>query len=675
MRDDANGDKANLDDAIGDDSDESDEQRDDAVIGVALRYSLVVLLCAGSAIGAVVAYRAWRSGRVEPIATRPVDLPSYRAAVAPELPLIPWADITESAGITFIHENGAAGEKLLPETMGGGAAFFDYNGDGHPDILFVGSQIWDHDRDPESEPSADTPQPSSLALFENDGRGNFRDVTAEVGLEMEIYGQGCAIGDFDNDGRPDIFISAVSQLASNGDPEIASSGADRVGPNRLLRNLGDRFVDVTDTAGVAGEPGDWSTSCGWFDFDNDGDLDLWVCNYVDWSRQYDRAQNFRLTGGQRAYGRPQAFGGSYPRLYRNDGDGKFTEVSAEAGIRIDAATTGAPLAKSLGLAFHDFDHDGYLDVMVANDTVQNQLFRNRGDGTFEEIAAISGVAFDSAGNARGAMGIDIACAREDSRCASVVIGNFSNEMSAFYVSAPESTVFTDQAVANGLGPSTRLYLTFAALFFDADLDGWLDILHANGHLEEDIAKVQRSQTYEQSPQLFWNAGPDSLTEFVALPVASTGQAFAAPMVGRGATYADIDGDGDLDLLITATGARPRLLRNDQQLGHNWLRVKLVGNGTTSNRDAIGARVDLDLASGRRITKTVSPTRGYLSQVELPLTFGLGNDSVRGLSVSWPDGARETIDLADLLADPETTDSATSSESPGPNRLIEIVQKP
>jgi hypothetical protein len=473
-------------------------------------------------------------------------------------------------------------------------------------------------------------------------------------LDIVIYGQGCAIGDFDNDGFPDIFVSGVSEQPA-GESGTAEIGA--LGPNRLLRNLGGRFVDVTESAGVSGQPGDWGTSCGWFDYDGDGDLDLWVCNYVQWSREFDLGQNFRLTGGERAYGRPQAFGGSYPRLYRNDRDGKFTEVSEEAGIRIDAATTRTPLSKSLGLAFLDFDRDGYIDVMVANDTVQNQLFRNMGNGTFKEMAALAGVAFDSEGNARGAMGLDVACSREDERCACIAIGNFANEMTAFYVSSPNSLVFTDQAVANGLGPSTRLYLTFGVFFFDADLDGWDDIFHANGHLEEDIAKVQASQTYEQSPQLFWNAGPDSMTEFIALPEGSTGRDFSRPLVGRGAAYADIDGDGDLDILITSSGGRPRLLRNDQQIGNHWLRVRLVGNGATTNRDAIGARAELVLQSGRKIVKSVSPTRSYLSQVELPLTFGLGNESIRSLQITWPDGNVQSV------------------ESVEPGQALEVVQQP
>lgn len=626
-------------------NEEVEEERDDAVIGVAIRYSLIAITVIALGVVATIAYFKWSRKESEIADIQPVDLPAVRFEVTQELPSIPWTDITAESGIDFVHIHGATGEKLLPETMGGGCAFFDYNGDGFPDILFVGSKQWDHDNPAAATPANDDPPASSLRLYKNDGTGNFTDVTSDVGLDVVMHGQGCAIGDYDNDGKPDIFISGVSESASG------------PGPNRLFRNLGDSFIDVTAATGVGGEAGDWGTSCGWFDFDNDGDLDLWVCNYVQWSREFDLAQNFRLTGGQRAYGRPQVFGGAFARLYRNDGDLKFTEISEAAGIRIVAPTTGTPLAKSLGLVFHDFDRDGYLDVMVANDTVQNNLFRNMGDGTFREMAALAGVAFDSEGNARGAMGIDVACAREDARCACVAIGNFSNEMTAFYVSSPGSPVFTDQAVANGLGPSTRLFLTFGVFFFDADLDGWDDIFHANGHLEEDIAKVQSSQTYAQSPQLFWNAGPESATEFIALPVESTGKDLPRPMVGRGATYADIDGDGDLDVLIMASGAKPRLLRNEQQTDNRWIRVRLVGNGTTCNRDAIGGRVDLKLKSGRTISKFVSPTRSYLSQVELPLTFGLGKENIDSIQVVWPDGSEQTVAV------------------PEANRLIEVHQQP
>jgi len=601
---------------------EEEIERDDAIIGVALKYSVVALLLIGGA-----AAGAWwwlrPDDTVVVTEAEPIELPETRALPEVELPAIPFTDITQQAGITFVHENGAHGEKLLPETMGGGCAFLDYNGDGTQDILLVNSQRWPWDPRRSGSPEA------THALYSNDGTGTFTDVTAEAGLAVSMYGMGVAVGDYDNDGDPDLFFSAL-------------------GHNRLFRNDGGTYVEVTEAAGVAGNAENWSTSCGWFDYDNDGDLDLWVCNYIVWSREFDLAQPFTLTGSDRAYGRPQDFEGTFSRLYRNEGDGTFADVSEAAGLQIRNPTTGVPLAKSLGLMFSDFDGDGWMDAVVANDTVQNLLFRNRGDGTFEELGALAGVAFDISGNARGAMGIDAAQFREGEDCIGIAIGNFANEMTALYVSIPGTTQFSDDAIANGLGPNSRLQLTFAVFFVDADLDGRLDLFAANGHLEEDIAKVQASQTYEQSPQLFWNAGAAHATEFVPLPTGNLGQDFVRPMVGRGASYADIDGDGDLDILIAATGQAPRLLRNDQESGGHWLRMKLEGNGTTVNRDAIGSVITVE-AGGQTQTRTVTLTRGYLSQCEHPVTFGLGDaEVVERVEIRWPDGTIQT--LTDLAVD-------------------------
>ena len=605
-----------------------DEERDDAIIGKALWVSFGMLLFIVATIGGVVLW----VGREQPqpvAVVTPPELPAAREVPKVQLPLVPFTDVTQAAGIHFVHENGAYGDKLLPETMGGGCAFLDFDSDGDADILFVNSQRWPWDPRPAPE------QPAMMALYANDGSGNFEDVTAAAGLDVSLYGQGCAVGDFDNDGDPDLFISGVT-------PSAAGQPAAATGPHRLFRNDDGVFVDITESAGVAGYPGDWGTSCGWFDYDNDGDLDLWVCRYIVWSKEFDLAQDFRLTGGERAYGRPQVFTGMHPLLYRNEGEGRFTDVSEEAGLIVENPSTGAPLAKSLGLTFADFDADGRMDVVVANDTVQNLLLHNRGDGTFEEMGAICGVAFDSEGNARGAMGMDAACCRNGEDCYAVAIGNFANEMSAFYVSQPRSLQFTDEAVANGLGPNTRLVLTFGVMFLDADLDGRLDYFQANGHLEDEIAKVQASQTYEQPPQLFWNAGADSALEFIPLNASHVGEDFTRPIVGRGASLADIDGDGDLDLLVAASGAAPRLLRNDQALGRNWLRLKLEGNGVTSNRDALGARVDL-FAGGQRQTRIVMPTRSYLSQTETTLTFGLGeSEDVDHVDITWPDGTTQVL---------------------------------
>ncbi len=593
-------------------TEKADDLGDDQIIGRALRWSLAVILAVGL-IGGAGAWFALRTPAVHTVAPREVALPTVRQRLAVEIPHVPFKNITSQAGIQFVQENGAYGEKLLPETMGSGCASFDYDNDGDQDLLLVNSCEWPWHR------TAGKP-PATLALYRNAGDGNFDDVTEQAGLAESLYGMGVAVGDYDNDGWVDVFISAV-------------------GPSRLFHNEQGKFRDVTAAAGVSGGGDHWSTGCGFVDYDRDGDLDLVVCNYVRWTRELDAAQDFRLVGAGRAYGPPIAFQGCFPFLYRNDGDGRFSDVTAASGLEVKNPATGVPMGKSLGLAPVDLDGDGWLDLVFANDTVQNFVFHNQHDGTFKEIGATAGVAFDNSGNARGAMGIDAARFRNNDTVG-LAIGNFANEMTSLYVSQGAPLQFADESLATGLGPPTRLSLTFGLFFFDYDLDGRLDLLTANGHLEEDINKVQVSQHYEQSPHLFWNCGSDQSSEFVSVPADKCGPDFTEPTVGRGAAYADIDGDGDLDVIITATRRSPRLLRNEGQLGHHWLRLKLVG--TASNRDAIGARVEARLGD-ERLERQVMPTRSYLSQVELPVTFGLGAaTSVDGLTIVWPDGSRQEV---------------------------------
>lgn len=593
--------------------DRDERVEDDAVIGRAFLGSAIVFTLIGLIAG-VSYYALTRKPKEEIAVVAPLEAPVIREMPKVIVPTLSWADITDSSGLRFVHSNGAKGEKLLPETMGSGCVFFDFDSDGDQDILLVNSCEWPTDRDASRALS-------TLALFANDGRGNFAEVTKAAGLDVSLYGMGAACGDYDDDGKVDLFISCL-------------------GKDRLFHNEGGKFVEVTNRAGVGGDENAWSTSCGWFDCDQDGDLDLLVCHYVDWTREFDLALEFNLLGGkERAYGRPREFGGTFPSLFRNDGGGKFTDVSAEAGFHVVNPATSVPMGKSLGLVFEDFDGDGKLDCVIANDTVQNFLFHNLGGGKFEEIGAMAGVAFDAAGAARGAMGIDAASFRNDSSVG-VAIGNFANEMSALYVSRSRNLQFYDAAIANGFGPATRLELTFGVLFLDFDLDGRLDLFQANGHLEEDIAKVQASQHYEQSPQLFWNAGAQYNTEFIKCREQETGIDLQKPMVGRGSSYADIDGDGDLDLLILGCGQKPRLLRNDQKLNNHWLRVKLVGKA--ANRDAIGALVEMRIGDVTQ-TRRVSPTRSYLSQVELPVTFGLGvSDSIDRITVTWPNGVQQIL---------------------------------
>lgn len=587
---------------------------DDAVIGKALFWSLLVMASVGVVAAAGYGVYWLRTLRTAPsVVVDELKAPQTRSLPAASLPEVKFADITDASGLRFTHFSGAEGEKLLPETMGSGCAFFDYDNDGDQDVLLVNSAAWPWAKRKEKTPS-------TSALFRNDGKGNFEDVTTDSGLDVTIYGMGVACGDYDADGWTDVFISAV-------------------GLNRLFHNERGKFVEVTEAAGVGGVPTQWSTGCGFFDYDNDGDLDLMVVNYVAWSRDFDVAQGFRLVDDIRAYGPPRAFPGTFPYLYRNDGDGKFTDISKDAGIDVKNSSTGVPVAKSMAIAPVDLDSDGWMDVIVSNDTVQNFVYHNQRNGKFKEIGTQSGLAFGSDGLPRGAMGTDVAHFRNDKTLA-VVIANYATEPTALYMSQENPLQFVDNATATGLGPQSRLELKFGIFFFDSDLDGRLDILSANGHLEDEISKLQASQTYAQPPKLYWNCGLDQSSEIVPLSAEKLGKDFVQPMVGRGASYADIDGDGDLDVLLTASRGPARLLRNDQKLGHHWLRLKLVGSG--SNPEAIGAWVEVHVGD-QVMQRQVMPTRSYLSQTELPVTFGLGKaDKPDKVIIRWPNGKRQEV---------------------------------
>ncbi len=580
----------------------------EAIIRRALRRSFLTL----ALLAAIVAL-GYRLSRPPQDSTPPPEAQVQAPAALPatrshQPPAVRFTDISDAAGIDFVHVNGAYGERLMPETIGSGAAFFDYDNDGDQDLFLVNFRHWpDH-------PGDSTP---TQALYRNDGSGRFEDVTEASGLAIEAYGMGVAVADYDADGWPDLFLSSLKK-------------------NHLFHNEQGRFRDVTDTARVGGRDNLWSTGAAFLDYDRDGDLDLFVLNYVHWTRKADLEIDFRLAGLGRAYGAPNNFRGTDSYLYRNDGDGRFSDVSAAAGIQIHDPVSGLPVGKGLGVVPVDYDRDGWLDLIIANDTARNFLFHNLGDGRFEEVGAFEGLAFDRNGKATGAMGIDAARYRNDAELG-IAIGNFANEMSSLFVTTDGGAPFADEAVLDGLGPASRLALTFGVLFFDFDLDGRLDLLQANGHLEHEINKVQASQQYAQPPQLFWNCGAACPATF--LLVSEPGD-LARPLVGRAAAYADIDADGDLDVLITQNGRRAALYRNDQQLGHHWLRLKLVGAG--DNRNAIGARLALT-AGGITQYRDLMPTRSYLSQVELPVTFGLGRHAaVDALDITWPDGTRQSL---------------------------------
>ncbi len=598
--------------------DDRDDVQDDAIIGKALFASLGVLGLVGLIAGGIAIVVYLQKPVVEDRKTE-IALPQTRAVEQVVLPKIPLSDITTEAGIDWKHVNGMEGEKLLPETMGGGVAIFDFDRDGDNDILFVGGTSWPWAKQPIANPR-------SLCMYRNEGNAKFVDVTAEVGLEKNIYACGPAVGDFDNDGWPDLFVSVV-------------------GKNLLFKNQEGKFIDVSETSGIVADESAWSSGAVWFDYDNDSKLDLFVCDYVLWSRELDLSLGFSLTGLGRAFGQPTSFTGTQSHLFHNEGDGKFKDVSKEMGIQVSNPDTQVPVGKGLGVAAVDVNRDGWTDLVVANDTVQNFLFMNRDGKAFQESGIPMGVAFDRAGNATGAMGLDCGYLRNDESLA-IAIGNFANEPSSLYISRGPEQPFFDAAMASGLGPMSRLSLTFGMFFADLDLDGRQDIVCSNGHLEEEINKVQSSQEYAQAPQYFWNAGSAGSSELVALKATEVGDAALKKMVGRAAAYGDLDGDGDVDIVLVCNGGPARVLRNDQKLENNWLRLKLEGTGK-SNRDAAGALVTVK-AGGITHRRCVTSTRSYLSQCELGVTIGLGKAAkIDEVTINWPDGQVETLTGLDI----------------------------
>jgi enediyne biosynthesis protein E4 len=509
-----------------------------------------------------------------------------------------FSDVTAQAGIRFKHNSGAFGRKYLPETMGSGVCFLDYDNDGWQDILLVNSMDWPGHKSGRSIP----------ALYRNNRDGTFTDVTRPAGLAVEMYGLGCTAGDYDNDGNVDLYITTL-------------------GSNHLFRNLGNgKFVDVTAKAGVA-DPG-FSSSAVWFDYDNDGKLDLFVAHYIDWSIATD--QYCSLDNKNKSYCTPQTYKGQSSTLFHNKGNGTFENVTQRAGLY-------DPTSKSLGVALLDYDNDGYLDLFVSNDTEPNKLYRNNHDGSFSDVAVAAGVAYSDAGTVRAGMGTD-AADYDHSGKQSLVVGNFTNEGMALYRN-DGSGLFTNEAAATGISRMTTQSLTFATFFFDYDLDGLLDILAVNGHVSDDISVVQPNVKYAQPPHLFRNIGKGKFAEVTA----QVGTALQRPIVGRGAAYADFDNDGDLDLLITANDGTARLLRNDNANENDWLRIKTVG--TRSNRDGIGARITVTTSHGARQLAMVKTGSSYLSQSELPLTFGLGKPEggkTVSLEIAWPSGQKDRI---------------------------------
>jgi len=521
-----------------------------------------------------------------------LQIPPETLLASPAAPGFRFVDVTSSAGIQFRHNSGAYGGKLLPETLGPGCAFLDYDSDGWQDILLVNGTDWPgHKRDR-----------STLKLYRNNRNGTFSDVTRAAGLDIEMYGMGVAAGDYNNDGYPDLLITCVGQ-------------------NRLFKNTGKgTFVDVTKSSGLGGRQA-LSTSAIWFDFDRDGLLDLFVCNYVKWSPEHDVFCS--LDGKNKSYCTPEAYRGETCWLFHNRGDGTFEDVTASSGV-FDSSS------KSLGVAMLDYDQDGWPDLLVANDTQPNKLYRNQRNGTFKDVAVEAGIAFSAEGKARAGMGVDVADF-DNSGTPGVAITNFDNEMIGLY--RVSNGNFADVATQSGVGLPSKNTLGFGCVFLDADLDGALDLAVVNGHIDDTVRNV-RGVGYAQPPQLFLNNGKGIFHDVAA----EISGGFSQPKVGRGLAYGDFDRDGDLDLLMTTNHGPAYLYRNDQLAGNRSIRFRLVG--TKSNRDGIGASLKI-FHNGSIQSRLVKGGSSYLSQSELPVTFGVGKqDKINRVVIQWPSGRTE-----------------------------------
>jgi hypothetical protein len=597
--------------------------------------SLVVLAILGLGVGGFFLLRPWLwpAGA----GTLPVNVDPARERSAIPVPAVRFTDVTEAAKIRFRHFNGAGGQKFLPETMGSGVAVLDFDRDGNQDLLFVNSCPWPGYPTPDKAPC--------LALYRNKGDGTYEDVTEAVGLNITLYGLGVAVGDIDNDGYPDVFVTGV-------------------GGNRLFHNVAGeggkrKFVEITKDAGVGG-PGGWpakvtkdgfaswkdpiafSSSATFLDFDGDGKLDLFVCSYVTWSPAKDLSIDSSLTGVGRSYLPPTQFEGAQCFLYRNVDGTHFEDISAKAGVQVseregtDVTSRTRAVGKSLGVIVCDVDEDGWPDIVVANDTVRNFFFHNvpdpRGGRRFEEMGLLANVAY-AEGRARGAMGIDWGEYRPGKNA--LLIGNFANEPNTFLtLDNPRRLLFSDSALSVGLAGPSRSPLKFGTMFFDYDLDGRLDLLTCNGHLEPEIAKIQTGQEYAQSVQLYWNTGRTQ-RHFEPVTAEQAGPDLFKPMVGRGCAFLGRNDSGNLDIVLTENNGAARLLRNDNALKNHWLRLTLEGDGKRSNRSAIGAQITVE-AGDLKLARQVSGARGYLSQSELPVTVGLGTQKkIDRVTVRWP----------------------------------------
>ena len=541
------------------------------------------------ALLAAATFLAWRIGHLQDTGVGAGPPPASSS-------LIHFTDLAPAAGVEFHHDDGRTPLHYLPEVMGSGVAWLDYDQDGYLDLLLVQGGPF--------PPDPHAPATAHSRLYRNQGDGTFRDVTEQVGLLDAGYGQGVAIGDYDNDGYPDIFITCVGQ-------------------NRLFHNTGrGTFVDVTRKSGLHGRQA-FSTSALWFDYDRDGLLDLFVCNYVNWSPEHDVFCS--LDGKHKSYCTPEAYRGETCWLFRNRGNGTFEDVTAESGV-FDTSS------KSLGVAMFDYDNDGWPDLLVANDTQPNKLYRNLRNGKFKDVAIEAGLAFSADGKARAGMGVDTGDI-DGSGKTSVAITNFDNEMMGLYQEGP-SGAYEDVSMTAGVGAASKNTLGFGCCFLDLNLDGLLDLVVANGHIDETVRNIRGNVGYAQPPHLFLNEGGGKFKDLAA----EAGNSFARPKVGRGLAFADFDRDGDLDLLLTTNNGPAYLYRNDALKKRSSIRLHL--RGTMSNRDAIGAKVRI-FYNGRSQIRLIRSGSSYLSQSELAVTFGLGGEQkIERMAVEWPSGFGE-----------------------------------
>jgi enediyne biosynthesis protein E4 len=598
------------------DSDEVIVHGDDAVIGRALRISLAGMVVLGGTAG--LAWWLW---------PRPAPPPQREAATvtgpAEAVPnrssadrAVPFAEVAAASGVDFVRTDGADGRKLLPETMGGGVAVADFNGDGTLDVALADGDAW-------PDAPAGTPRGQGVALYLNDGRMRFTRA-AEPALAVPGPLMGLTAADLDGDGRTDLLATGVGGV-------------------RLYRNAGSelgspRFEDITDASGLGVDRG-WSTSAGAADVDRDGDLDLVVLHYVEWSPELDAKVDYRLAGVGRAYGPPTGFPGAQLRLYEQVSPLRFEDRTQARGLEVLTQGTQVPVGKALGLAVDDVDGDGDLDLLVANDTVRKFLFVNDGQGRFAENGIAAGFAFDRVGSATGAMGIDTGDLRRDGSTF-VGIGNFANQPSGLYCTPKGALRFSDDAIVEGISAATRPFLTFGLLFVDLDLDGRLDFVQANGHIEDQIARAQENQSYPQRTQVFLNTGRTEGPVLAEVPPAATGD-LSRPLIGRGMAWGDLDGDGDLDLVVSQARGPAAVFRNDapRAATQSWIGIALEQPGS-ANRQAIGAVVTAPGPDGTQ-RQVIMPVRSYLSSVPAEAWFAVpAGDQPAEVTVTWPDGQQE-----------------------------------